>query len=166
MELTRHLCSFCSYILYLNLKVIFSGIIIIICKYYKFCVSHCTLSTKEYFLQKKKYRKVIKTKKCQAQEKLHSILLKVKYKNPKEFWALINRERRESKPRVYLDPDIFLFSFQIFALYKKPVGGLCQQQMESCVPELDEVISFDEVCIAIKNMKSHKSLELMEFLQK
>ena len=25
------------------------------------------------------------------------------------------------------------------------------------MPELDEVISFDEVCIAIKNMKSHKS---------
>ena len=90
MELTKHLCSFCSYIIYLNLKVIFSGIIIIFCKYYKFCVSHCTLSTKEYFLQKRKYRKVIKTKKRQAQEKLHSILLKVKYKNPKAGVPLMN----------------------------------------------------------------------------
>ena len=29
--------------------------------------------------------------------------------------------------------------------------------MGSYVPELDEVISFDEVCIAIKSMESHKS---------
>ena len=69
-----------------------------------------TLSRKEYFLQKRRYRKIIKTKECQAQEKLHSILLTAKYKNLKEFWVLINRERRESKPRVYLDPDILFFT--------------------------------------------------------
>ena len=40
---------------------------------------------------------------------------------------------------------------------KEPVGGLCQQQMGSYVPELDEVISFEEVCMAIKSMKSCKS---------
>ena len=116
-----------------------------------------TLSRKEYFLQKRRYRKIIKTKKYQAQEKLHSILLTAKYKNPKEFWALINRERRESKPRVYLDPDIFYFHFKSLHGIKEPVGGLCQQQIGSYVPELDEVISFEEVCMAIKSMKPRKS---------
>ena len=76
--------------------------------------------------------------------------------NPKEFWALINKERRESKPRVYLDPEI-LFSFQSLHGIKEPVGGLYQQQMGSYVPELDEVISFEEVCMAIKSMITHKS---------
>ena len=40
---------------------------------------------------------------------------------------------------------------------KEPVGGLCQQQIGSYVPELDEVISFEEVCMAIKSMKPRKS---------
>ena len=48
------------------------------------------------------------------------------------------------------------FHFKSLHGIKEPVGGLCQQQMGSYVPELDEVISFDEVCIAIKSMKSHK----------
>ena len=40
---------------------------------------------------------------------------------------------------------------------KEPVGGLYQQQMGSYVPELDEVISFEEVCMAIKkSMKTRK----------
>ena len=40
---------------------------------------------------------------------------------------------------------------------KEPVGGLCQQQIGAYVPELDEVISFEEVCMAIKSMKPCKS---------
>ena len=49
MELIRLLCSFCSYILHLNLKVVFSCIIIF-CKYYKFCVSNCCLLVFVYSL--------------------------------------------------------------------------------------------------------------------
>ena len=56
-----------------------------------------------------------------------------------------------------MDPEIYSFHFKSLHGIKEPIGGLCQQQMWSYVPELDEVISFDEVCIAIKSMKSDKS---------
>ena len=52
---------------------------------------------------------------------------------------------------------LYIFdSFQIFAWYKEPIGGLCQKQMGTYEPELDTEISF-EVCTTIKSMKLYTS---------
>ena len=88
---------------------------------------------------------------------LHATLLMMRQKSPKEFWNLINRERRECSTNSYLEPDKLYFHFKSLHECGAPTTVFSEQRVLTCVSELDDDILCQEVCLAMRNMKCHKS---------
>ena len=81
----------------------------------------------EYFSKKRKYRSLIKSKKIEAQNKLHATLLMMRQKSPKEFWNLINKERRQ------LSGEDRICNWRPFRAHQKVAYGVIRKSTISTV---------------------------------